>query len=131
MTVALVAAYREKMLAELLADDVIVVGVDAGYVYDPTDDFLDDVAASVVITSALLTGKSGTDGYFNADTIDFGTPAAGDNVRGYFLVRDTGVAGTSDLVMFWDEDATGEPVNKNTTGLAYTVELQDLGLFRL
>lgn len=130
MTVALAASYREKLLAELLTDDVKVAGVDSTYVYDPTDVFLSDVAG-IVITSSDLTGKTGIDGYFDANTIDFGTPPPGDNVRGYWLYRDTAVPGTSDLVFFWDEDATGEVINENTTGQPYTVELQALGLFRV
>ena len=98
-------------------DDVRVILCDSGYVFDPTDDFLDDVAGGArLATSGSLTGKTTTDGVADADDVTFPTVVAGDTVTSLIVYKHTGTEATSDLILFMDETAAGAVINRLTDG---------------
>ncbi len=87
-----------------LADNIKVVLVDAA-LYTPninTDQFLSDIPAGArVATSGNLTTKTMTAAQFDADDVAIaGVPAT--SVEYLVVYQDTGVAGTSQLMVFYD-----------------------------
>jgi hypothetical protein len=106
-----------------LAGNVKAVLVDlADYTYSAAHEFLTDVPAGArVATSANLASKTYTDGRF--DTADFTfTAATGDPGEALIIYIDTGVAGTSRLVVFRDTGVTGLPVTPNAGDINVTVD---------
>jgi hypothetical protein len=99
------------------SDDIRVILCDSGYVFDPTDDFLDDVAGGArLATSGSLTGKTATDGVADADDVTFPTVLAGDTVTSLIVYKHTGTEATSDLILYMDETAAGAVINRLTDG---------------
>lgn len=77
--------------------------------------YLTDLGANVLSTAQTLTGKTTTSpvgGVLDADNPTFTAVAAGDTVGSIVLYKDTGVAGTSRLIMCIDT-AAGLPVLTN------------------
>jgi hypothetical protein len=96
-----------------LDGDVRIILVDvADYTYSAAHDFLDDVlAAARVATSGALTGKTFTNGVFDADDVTL-TAVTGDVSEAIVVYRHTGVEATSNLIAYIDS-ATGLPVTPN------------------
>jgi hypothetical protein len=118
MANALYANAKEQFLQggiDLLNDDIKVVLVDTDlYTADTAaDDFLDDIASGArVATSANLSGKTVTDGVFDADDVTF-TAVTGAESEAVVIYKDTGVAATSPLIAYIDT-GTGLPITPNT-----------------
>ncbi|HEX5016499.1 MAG TPA: hypothetical protein VFX15_02810 [Actinomycetes bacterium] len=93
-----------------------------------TDDFLNDISAGTIATSANFTGKTiGTvaAGVFDADNITF-TAVSGASVESVNIYKDSGTAATSDLIAYFDT-GTGLPVTPN--GGDITVTWNASGIF--
>lgn len=101
-------------LIDLLNDDIRCVLVDtADYTYDAAHDFLADVAAGArVSTSAAMTGKSVTDGVFDADDVTL-PGATGDQSEAVIIYQHTGNDATARLIVFIDQATSGLPVLPN------------------
>jgi hypothetical protein len=85
----------------------------ADYTYSAAHEFLSDVpVAGRVATSANLTGKTFTNGSFDAADAAF-TAVTGDPCEAIICFVDTGVAATSRLVSFYDTGVTNLPVTPN------------------
>jgi hypothetical protein len=99
---------------DLIDDNLKCVLVDHG-VDTPvpaTDDFLDDIGAGArIATSGNLASKSVTAGVFDAADVTF-TAVTGATVESVVIYKDTGTAGTSSLIAFYDT-GTGLPVTPN------------------
>ena len=98
----------------MLVDDIKVVLVDsADYTLNlATHDFLDDIPAGArVATSGNLANKTTTLGVFDADDITI-AGVTGDQFEYIIIYRDTGTAGTSQLIACIDT-ATGIPCTPN------------------
>ena len=97
---------REKILSasiNLPADTIKVALVSTGYAPSIAgDEFYSDIAAFVVDAPETLTGKTVTGGVFDAADVTFAAVAAGPTVKGVAIYKDTGVAGTSPLIAFYD-----------------------------
>jgi phage tail sheath gpL-like len=100
------------------ANNIKVVLVDTTYVFSTAHDFLADVAADVVATSANLTGKTATNGTADADDVLF-TAVSGAQVGFLVIYQDTGNAATSRLIAYIDT-ATGLPVTPNGGDITIT-----------
>lgn len=98
-----------------LTDDIKVALVPSSYVYDPAHEFLDDVGAVIGAPQALA-NKSVAGGVFDADDSNFGALAAGSTIGMGVIYKDTGVAGTSPLLMR-TTDVLGLPMNTNGSGV--------------
>lgn len=106
---------------DLTSDDIVIVLVDTGaYTVNlATHEFLDDVAAGARIgTSDPLTGKTVTDGVFDANDAEVSGVAAAENVDALLVVQDSGDPATSRLIGYVD-DAPEFPLL--TTGGVITV----------
>ncbi len=89
---------------DLLADTIKVVGIDHG-VDTPnaaTDQYLSDLSAgSRIFTSAGLSTKTTTAGVLDADDVTM-SGVTGSSFESLTLYKDTGVAGTSILILLLD-----------------------------
>lgn len=83
----------------------------ADYTFDQAHDFLNDAAAGMVGTPVTLSGKTFTDGVFNADDATLAT-VSGDPCEAAIIFKDTGNPATSPL-LFYIDTATGLPVTPN------------------
>ena len=77
-----------------------------------TDEFISSVTAITGSTDQTLANTSVTDGAFDADDITFTAVPAGETSEGVVIYKDTGVAGTSPLLMYIDT-ITGFPLATN------------------
>jgi len=123
---------KEKILSgavNYLTDTIKVALVKNNYAQDlANDEFLGpSLSAHVIGTPQTLTGKSITNGVFDAADATFLTVAAGDTLEGVVIYKDTGVAGTSPLLHYIDT-ITGFPLATN--GGDITVQW-DNGAYRI
>ena len=128
MADAIYPNYKEALLGggantDLLAGDVKAILVDlADYTYSAAHEFLSDVpAAARVDISPNLTGKTVTDGTFNSDDYVWDA-VTGDESEAVILFIDTGVEGTSRLVVYYDTSLTGFPITPNSGDINFTVD---------
>ena len=135
MVNAVYPLYKQALLdadvnVDLIAGDVKAVLVDlADYTFNNAHDFLDDVPVGArVATSANLIGKSVTNGTFDCDNFTW-TAVTGDQSEAVIFYIDTGVAGTSRLVVFLDTGITGLPVTPNGGDINFNVDAA--GVFTL
>ena len=110
----------EKMLSgavNFLTDTLALVALPTSYVYDPAHEFLSGLGA-LVGTAVTLTNKTITGGVFDADDVDLGAIASGSNIGSLAIIKDTGTAGTSPVLLRLT-DVTGFPMA--TSGSAISV----------
>ena len=93
------------------ADTIKAVLVPSTYVFSEAHEFLTDLGA-VVGAPVELSGKTVAGGVFDAEDISFGAVAAGSTVKALALFKDTGNAGTSPLIAYYDA-VTGFPFSTN------------------
>lgn len=96
----------------LSSGTVKVALIDTGtYTYSSAHEFFSSVSG-VVGTPQTLASKAFTNGVFDAADVTF--PAVtGATAEALLIYVDTGVAGTSRLIMFQDTGVTGLPVTPN------------------
>jgi hypothetical protein len=119
--------YKEALISgssniSLSSGDVKAILIDLDeYTYSAAHDFLDDVPAPArVAISGNLGSKTVTDGNF--DTADFSfSSVTGAESEALILFIDTGTAGTSRLVAYYDTGVTGLPVTPNGADIDITV----------
>lgn len=103
---------------DLLVDTIkaVLVKIDGGSPYTvnfTTDEFLSAIPVSArIATSAALTGKTTTDGVFDANDTLFTAVIGGTVAQAVVLIRDTGNAATSALIAYID-NYTNLPVTTN------------------
>jgi hypothetical protein len=103
-------------------DNIKVVLVDtATYAVDlANDDFLDDIPVGErVATSINLSGKSSTGGVADATEVTF-TGVSGDEAEALVVYKDTGDAGTSNLICYIDTASAGLPITPNGADITVT-----------
>jgi hypothetical protein len=133
MANAIYPKFKEQALqagVNLSSGDIKAVLVDlADYTYSAAHEFLSDVAlAGRVATSPNLASKTFTNGLFDAADVSF-TAVTGDQSEALILYIDTGTAGTSRLIAFFDTGVTGLPVTPN--GGDINVTWNASGIFQL
>jgi len=126
MANALFTKYKEKIMdpgtlgttsgtaVDLIDDNIKVCLVDHALdtPVPATDEYLDDISAGIVATTANLSSKAITGGVFDAADTVFSAVASGDPCESLVIYKDTGTASTSPLIAFIDT-ATGLPVTPN------------------
>jgi hypothetical protein len=115
--------FKELMLQAYLSGmDVKAQLVDAAdYTYSAAHDYFDDVPAAARVggLSPALTGKTYTNGVFNAD--DAVVPAvSGDQSENVIVIGDTGTESTSPILCFIDTFASGMPLTPTGAGVQIT-----------
>lgn len=97
---------------DMLTDTIRAVLIDTGtYTFNAAHDNYDDLTGIVGTESAALTGKTVTDGTFDADDISF-LAVTGNTAEAIVLFKDTGNPATDALILYIDT-ATGLPVTPN------------------
>ena len=97
------------------AQFVNVSGAGTLYTFNQAHDFLNDITAGALIgTAATLTGKTITDGVFDAIDTNFGTIATTDSSEALVIYQDTGSSATSRLIAYID-GITLSPDGTNVT----------------
>lgn len=131
MANALYAKGKEKFLSggiNLSTDTIKVALVKNTYAQDlAADEFYTSISAHVVGTPITLTSKSITGGVFDAADVTFLAVAAGNTCEGVVIYKDTGVAGTSPLLVYADV-ITGFPT---TTSGADVLIQWDSGAYKI
>lgn len=121
MANALYTKAKEALLQGTIAldaDNIKAVLVDsASYTANlTTDQFLSDIPGGArIATSVNLVSKTVTNGVFDAGDVTF-TAVSGNQSEYVVLFKDTGVEGTSPLLVYIDT-ATGLPVTPNGTDI--------------
>jgi len=93
------------------------VAVSSGYSFSTSDHYLSAISGGdIIATSAALTSTDPTDGNASADPVVFSSVGAGSTIAGLWLYRDTGSSSTSQLLVWWDQDATNFPLAIVTNG---------------
>lgn len=128
MANAIYPTYKEAAIGggantDLATGNVKAILVDlADYTYSAAHEFLSDVpVAARVATSANLGTKSVTGGTFDSGDLTW-SAVTGDVSEAIILYVDTGVEGTSRLILFLDTSQTGLPVTPNGGDINYTVD---------
>ena len=107
---------KEKILSadiDWVTDTIKVLLVKNTYPQNlATDEFLDDVEAYRLNTDQTLSGKSITNGVFDAADATWTAVTAGDTSEGVVIYKDTGSAATSPLLIYIDS-ITGFPLATN------------------
>ena len=116
MANALYAKGKEKFLTgaiNLSSDTIKVRLVKNTYAQNlGTDEFISSVTKITGTTDQTLTGKSVTDGVFDAADPTFTAVPSGETSEGVVIYKDTGVEGTSPVVAYIDT-ITGFPLATN------------------
>ena len=133
MASGLYAKYKQTLLGggtriDLTTDDIRAIMVDvADYAVNlATHDFLDDIpGAARVAVSGALSGKTVTDGAFNATDTSF-TSVTGDGTEALVLYKHTGVDSTSPLIAYFDNAGVVFTPNGNNVTLDFPVPIFSL-----
>lgn len=116
MSNALYAKGKEKILSaaiNFVSDTINVALVKNTYPQNlATDEFYSDISAYVVGTPQTLGSKTTAAGVFDAGDATYTAVTAGDTLEGVVIYKDTGVAGTSPLLLYIDT-ITGFPLATN------------------
>lgn len=133
MANAIYPKWKEALLQassnSALTGTVKVALVDTGtYTYSASHEFYSSVSGVVGTPVTLSSGKSYTNGTFDAENITF-TSVSGSSVEALIIYIDTGTAGTSRLVAYIDTGVTGLPVTPN--GGNINLNFDAAGIFTL
>lgn len=107
MTNAVYAKGGERVWAEGIGTPLKAVLVKNTYVLDlVAHEFASDVLSHAVSDVMAMANVTYTNGALDADDVTFTGVTSGDTCLGIVVFRDTGVAGTSPLMLWIDEIAT-------------------------
>ena len=113
---------------DLIDDTIRVALVDTGtYTFSAAHEFYSSVSG-VVGTPQALASKTFTNGVFDAADVTF-TGVSGATVEAYIIYKDTGTAGTSSLIAYFDTATSGLPLTPN--GGNVTLAFNASGIFAL
>lgn len=105
---------------DLDTDTIKVALVDTGtYTYSASHQYYSSVSSAVVGTPVTLGSKTVTNGVFDAADSTF-TAVTGNSVEAIVIYKDTGTAGTSPLIAYFDTGVTGLPVTPNGGDISVT-----------
>lgn len=118
----LYAKAREELLRagwSWEADDFTVAYLDATYTVDIDNDEFATAIAGALIDTAPLAGMAILDGGIaDADDVTSIVVPIGATVAAVVIYQDTGVAGTSRLIAYYDEAEDYTPIGRPGTGAA-------------
>lgn len=110
-------------------DTIKVALIDTADVsYNAAHDFYDDVSAGVVGTPGAIGSTTTTGGVFDGADVTM-TAVSGDQCEALLIYKDTGSAGTSNLLFWIDTGVTGLPLTPN--GGDVTIQWNGSGIFSI
>lgn len=119
-----------KAQVDFELDDIKVAMVSSGYTYNSAHEYYTDLGANVLSTDILLSGKSVTDGAFDANDVTWTAVAAGSTAKALVLYRDTGTPSTSPLLLYLD-NITGWPLATSGGNITVTWDNGGFKIFSL
>ncbi|MBS1722365.1 MAG: hypothetical protein JSS66_05100 [Armatimonadetes bacterium] len=122
---------REAFLAgdaDWDANTIKIALLSASYTFSQSHQYLSDVTG-VVATSSALSSKTVTNGVADAADVTF-SAVTGSQVTQFIIYVDSGVAGTSRLLVYFDT-ATNLPVTPNGGDIGLTFDNGSNKIFRL
>jgi hypothetical protein len=133
MANALYPKYKEAIIQasanSSLTGTVKAVLIDtASYTYSAAHEFYSSASAGAVGTPQTINTKTYTNGTFDGDNVTF-TALTGATCEAIIVFIDTGTAGTSRLVAYFDTGVTNLPVTPN--GGDVTITWNASGIFSL
>lgn len=115
---------------DMSSDTIKVAAIDTGtYTYNTAHDAYDDLSG-VQGTPVTLTGKSLTDGVFDADDATF-TSITGNTVEAVVIYKDSGTPSTSYLIAYLDSATAGLPFTPNGANVTLTWDSGANKIFKL
>ncbi|MBV8250948.1 MAG: hypothetical protein JO200_21200 [Comamonas sp.] len=111
-------------------DTIKAVLVSSDYAFAGAHEFLTHLGAAVVGEAVALANKSSVNGAFGADDPLFLALPAGQTAKAMVVYKDTGVAGTSALLGYFD-NITGFPAVTNGGDLLVRISTGPYRLFSL
>lgn len=90
---------------DLLADNIKVIAVGAGYIFSAAHQYLSDLGANTIGSAVALATKTVGAGIFGATTTMLSAFPDGQTAVALVIYKDTGVAGTSPLLAYFDTAA--------------------------
>lgn len=121
---ALIQASSNSALTGTVNLALIDTGV---YTYSASHEFYSDLTG-VVGTDQTIGTKTYTNGVFDGDDLIF-TGVSGNSIEAIVIYISTGVAGTSRLVCYMDQDVLALPLTPNSGDIAVTFNVA--GIFRI
>lgn len=118
MANALYAKFKESLLSQnpsvdLDTDTIKVALVSSTYTPNTASNQYYSSVSGVIGTPATLSGKSVTDGVFDASDVTFTSVTSTATVTQLVLYKDTGTASNSPLIALIDSATSGLPVTPN------------------
>jgi len=118
MANALYAKFKESLLSQnpsvdLDTDTIKVALVSSTYTPNTASNQYYSSVSGVIGTPATLSGKSVTDGVFDASDLTFTSVTSTATVTQLVLYKDTGTASNSPLIALIDSATSGLPVTPN------------------
>ena len=114
--------------------DTVKVALVRGYTFSSAHTVLSDITGggggTIVATSSALASKTTTSGIADAADITWTTVTAGSACQAMVIYKDTGTAGTSNLIAYIDT-ATGLPVTPNGGDITVTWDNGSSKIFKL
>lgn len=104
---------------DLMVDTINVALVSTSYAPSAAHVFASSVSSFFVGTPQALTGKSITNGIFDADDVTF-LAVSGPTVKGYLFYKDTGSLATSPVIFWKDTAVAGLPLVPNGGAVTIT-----------
>ncbi len=118
--------------ANWLTDTFRVVALSSAYVQSDADHFYSALpGGDIIATSGTTASPSATNGNAASSPIVFSSVAGGHTIAGLYLYRDTGVTSTSQLLVWWDQDASNFPLAIVTNGANISLTFPSNTLFLL
>ncbi len=115
---------------DLTTATIKIALVSNAYSYSSAHQFYSSVSANVLGTPQTMTTKTVTSGVFDADDPSWVAVTSGSTISSYVIYKDTGVAGTSPLIAYFDT-ATGLPVLTNGGNFNLTFDNGSSKIFAL
>lgn len=136
MANALYAKFKESLLSQnpsvdLDTDTIKVALVSSTYTPNTASNQYYSSVSGVIGTPATLSGKSVTDGVFDASDVTFTSVTSTATVTQLVLYKDTGTASNSPLIALIDSATSGLPVTPNGGDITISWDNGTNKIFRL
>jgi hypothetical protein len=105
-------AFLSKQI-DLTSDTIKVALLTSAYTYSAAHQYVTDLGANIVARTAALTGKTVTNGIFNAASPATASAVTGSAVAKLAVFQDTGTDSTARLIQYIDTVTSGLPVTPN------------------
>ena len=116
---------------DLLVDTIKCTLVSSSYTYSSAHDFINDVTAGARIATVTLSSPTTTGGAFDTADPTFTSVAAGSTVTGIWIWKDTGTESTSNLIAWYDTNASSAAISVATNGSNITITVNASGWFTI